>query len=112
MNHSYEEIGQLCVTFPAEGCTAGQVCTMGADGKVTASADGDRICGLVCSTGKEQASVQIGGFIRVPCSGTLPGAGWVNLKADGKGGVKKDAAGAAYLAVRADEGDSSLTLYL
>ena len=101
MNVSFEEIGRLAATFAQSGCMSGQVCKMGGDGKVVACADGDKFCGIVESVRGDHAAVQVAGFAGVAFSGSL-NVGYVNLCADGKGGVKAGS-GREYLVVSVDE---------
>lgn len=102
MNISYEGIGHLSVTFPAENGTVGHVCTLNGQGKVCACADGDKMLGVVESVSGSAAGVQIAGFAKVAYSGAAPAMGNTKLSADGLGGVKADEAGNAYWVVDAD----------
>ena len=102
MNISYEGIGHMSVTFPANGCEAGQVCKMGSDGCVTACLAGEAFCGVAESVSGSQAGVQIHGFAEISYTGTAPVTGYVNLSADGNGGIKADSAGKGYLVVKVD----------
>ena len=100
MNVSFEEIGRLAVTFAQEGCESGQVCKLGSDGKVTACAAGDKFCGVVEGIRGGFAAVQVEGFATVRISGAV-NVGYVNLCADGSGGVKSGT-GREYLVVQVD----------
>lgn len=111
MNISYEGIGHFGVTFPAAGCAAGAVCKMGADGIVTACASGDKFCGLVEGVNGTQAGVQVGGFVTVSYTGTAPAMGYVNLCADGNGGVKAGT-GREYLVAAVDSTAMTVTFML
>lgn len=112
MNISYEGIGHLGVTFPAGSCVAGQVCKIGTDGKAAACASGDKFCGVAETVNGSQAGVQIHGFVTMSYTGTAPAVGYVNLSADGAGGVKADTAGKSYLAVQVDTGAKTVTFEL
>ena len=101
MNVSFEEIGRLAVTFGQEGCVAGQVCKVGGNGKVAPCAEGDKLCGVVEHVRGNHAAVQVAGFAEVKVAGAVP-AGYVNLCADGNGGVKVDSAGKEYLVAEVD----------
>ena len=101
MNVSFEEIGRLAVTFGHEGCVAGQVCKVSANGTVAPCAAGDKLCGIVEGVRGDYAAVQVAGFAEVPYSGSV-GLGHVSLCADGSGGVKAGA-GREYLVVGVDE---------
>lgn len=95
MNISYEEIGQVVVTCPAqEGVSEGAVVKMDAGGAVVGCAAGDRFCGLCLAVaGDGCAAVQMGGFVSVACVDAAVTPGWAALTADGTGGVKKAGAG-------------------
>ena len=98
MNVSFEEIGRLAVTFAQDGCAAGQVCKLGSDGSVTACAAGDKFCGIVEGVRGGFAAVQMEGFATVSITGAV-NLGYVNLCADGAGGVKAGS-GREYLVVQ------------
>ena len=100
MNVSFEEIGRLAVTFGQEGCQGGQVCKVSGSGKVAPCADGDKFCGIVEHVRGDHAAVQVAGFAEVSVTGTVS-VGYVNLCADGQGGVKAGA-GREYLVVSVD----------
>lgn len=88
MNVSFEEIGRLAVTFAAgENLAAGQVCKVSGNGAVDICAEGDDFCGVVEGVRNGWAAVQVAGFAEVSISGTVE-LGYVNLCADGSGGVK------------------------
>ena len=97
MNVSFEEIGRLAVTFAQEGCQAGQVCKLNADGRAVPCAAGDKFCGIVESIRGGFAAVQLEGFATVTVSGSV-NAGYVNLCADGNGGIMAGS-GQEYLVV-------------
>lgn len=100
MNVSFEEIGRMAVTFAQDGCEAGQVCQVSANGTVAPCAAGDKFCGIVEGVRGGFAGVQVAGFARVNVSGSL-NVGYVNLCADGQGGVKAGT-GREYLVVSVD----------
>lgn len=112
MNVSYEQIGYLSVTIPAGTCQAGQVCKVGSDGKAAVCSAGDRFCGVAETIRGGYAGVQIHGFAPVHYTGTVPDTGYVNLSADGAGGVKVDASGASYLAIQVDTASGTVTIEL
>ena len=97
MNVSFEEIGRLAVTFAQDGCENGQVCKVSANGTVAPCAAGDKFCGVVEGVRGGVAGVQVAGFATVTVSGNL-NLGYVNLCADGNGGVKAGT-GREYLVV-------------
>ncbi len=88
MNVSFEEIGRLAVTF-ATGKTlaAGQVCKVSGNGAVDVCAAGEDFCGIVEGVRNGFAAVQVAGFAEVAISESVA-LGYVNLCADGSGGVK------------------------
>ena len=110
MNVSFEEIGRLAVTFGHEGCVAGQVCKVSANGTVAPCAAGDKLCGIVEGVRGDYAAVQVAGFAEVPYSGSV-GLGYVNLCADGSGGVKAGT-GREYLVVSVDENAGTAIIML
>ena len=110
MNVSFEEIGRLAVTFAQEGCQGGQVCKVSANGKVAPCADGDKFCGIVEHVRGNHAAVQVAGFAEVGITGAV-GLGYVELCADGSGGVKAGA-GREYLVVSVDENAQTCIIML
>ena len=110
MNVSFEEIGRLAVTFGHEGCQAGQVCKVSANGTVAPCAAGDKLCGIVEGVRGDYAAVQVAGFAEVPYSGSVA-LGHVSLCADGSGGVKAGA-GREYLVVSVDENAGTAIIVL
>ena len=110
MNVSFEEIGRLAVTFAQEGCGSGQVCKVDGSGKVAACAENDKFCGIVESVRGDYAAVQVAGFAIVKFSGSLS-VGYVNLCADGSGGVKAGS-GREYLVVSVDEAAAAAVIKL
>ena len=110
MNVSFEEIGRLAVTFGHEGCEAGQVCKVSADGTVAPCAAGEKFCGVVEGVRGDYAAVQVAGFAEVKVSGTV-GLGYVNLCADGQGSVKAGT-GREYLVVSVDDNAGTAVIKL
>ena len=110
MNVSFEEIGRMAVTFAQEGCEAAQVCKVSGSGKVAPCAAGDKFCGLVEGIRAGFAAVQVAGFVTVKVSGAV-NAGYVNLCADGTGGVKAGS-GREYLVVSVDENAKTAVIKL
>ena len=110
MNVSFEEIGRLAVTFVQEGCAGGQVCKVSGNGKVAPCADGDKFCGIVEGVRGGHAAVMVAGFATVDFSGSLS-VGYVNLCADGSGGVKSGS-GREYLVVSVDEAAKTAVIKL
>ena len=110
MNVSFEEIGRLAVTFAHEDCQAGQVCKVSGSGKVAPCAEGDKLCGVVEHVRGSHAAVQVAGFAQVRITGAVE-VGYVNLCADGVGGVKAGA-GREYLVVSVDENAKTAVIKL
>ena len=110
MNVSFEEIGRVAVTFAQEGCQGGQVFKVSAHGKVAPCADGDKFCGIVEHVRGNHAAVQVAGFAEVGITGAV-GLGYVELCADGSGGVKAGA-GREYLVVSVDENAQTCIIML
>ena len=102
MNVSFEEIGRLAVTFADGGVATGKVCKVSANGTVAPCADGDKLCGVVEGVRGSHAAVQVAGFAEAGYTGTAPALGYVNLCADGNGGVKTGS-GREYLVVSVNE---------
>lgn len=103
MKTAFNGIGHMSVSFTAGNVVAGQVCKMEDNGKVTPCADGDVFIGMAEGMRKDCAAVQLHGFTELEYTGTAPGLGYVNLVANGSGGVKVGSAGREYLVVAVDE---------
>ena len=121
MNVSFHGIGQWFATFlaPAVGegetckTTEGTVVKIGAAGTVAACAAGDAFCGVIAAGGKDGlCSVQLGGFVTLPYTGTVPALGLSALAADGSGGVKALESGNKYWVVASDETAKTVTILL
>ena len=110
MNVSFEDIGRLSVTFGQEGCEGGMVCKVGGNGLVVPCADGDKFCGVVEHVRGNHAAVQVAGFAEVKVAGTVD-LGYVNLCADGTGGVKAGE-GKEYLVVSVNENAKTAVIKL
>ena len=110
MNVSFEEIGRLSVTFAQENCVGGQVCKVSGNGTVAPCAAGDRFCGVAEHVRGNHAAVQVAGFAEVKVTGAV-GVGYVNLCADGTGGVKAGE-GKEYLVVSVNENAKTAVIKL
>ena len=115
---SFEGIGEVACTFFTEGTVkGGHVVKISGDSKVKACAAGERFCGVAIGDAKDGfAAVQIGGCAQVKCADAAVTVGYVNLTADGNGGVKKVSTatgstdqGQEYL-VMADDGAGIITI--
>lgn len=102
MKVSFEEIGHLSATFAADSGENGQVCKLSANGKVAPCADGDAFIGVMEGVRKGFTAVQLHGFAEVSYTGTAPSLGYVNLAANGSGGVKTATSGRSHLVVSVD----------
>lgn len=112
MKVAFEEIGRMSATFAATGGENGQVCKISANGTVAPCADGDVFCGVLEGVRKGFAGVQLEGFAEVGYTGTAPSLGYVNLAANGSGGVKTASAGRACLVVSVDTADQTVIIKL
>ena len=110
MNVSFEDIGRISVTFGQEGCEGGMVCKVGGNGLVVPCADGEKFCGIVEHIRGNHAAVQVAGFAEVSITGAVS-VGYVNLCADGQGGVKAGA-GREYLVVSVNENAKTAVIKL
>lgn len=105
MKISFTGIGDQYVTFAAgTGAEQGKPCKLSASGEAVPCAKNDVFCGVICDVRGGAAGVKLGGYVELPCSGTLPAPGYVKLDADGAGGVKKSDTGREYLVVLAEAG--------
>lgn len=116
MRISYEGIGQWAATFACGDVSEGQVVKVSGEGTVDACAAGDRFCGTVLTVSRDgdACTVVLGGMVTTGYSGdTIPAVGWVNLAADGSGGVTVPASGGqSYLAVDVDSAAKTVTFLL
>lgn len=116
MSVSFQGVGQVCATFLGSGLQEGQVVKMSGRKTVSACADGDGFCGVALCCREDACSVQVGGFVTVKYSGTVPSAGWAELYANGSGGVRgpgeKETGGVRCLVADADTTAKTVTLML
>ena len=110
MNVSFEDIGRISVTFGQEGCEGGLVFKIGGNGLVVPCADGEKFCGIVEHVRGNHAAVQVAGFAEVSITGAVS-VGYVNLCADGTGGVKAGT-GKEYLVVSVNENAKTAVIKL
>lgn len=103
MKVAFEEIGVIRASFAADSGENGQVCKMAEGGKVAPCADGEQFIGVMEGVRKGICGVQIHGFAEISYTGTAPAVGYVNLAADGNGGVKVSSGGRSHLVVSVDE---------
>lgn len=112
MSISYNGIGHLTVTFPANDCAEGAVCKLNTSGKACACIAGDNICGVVHTVENGKAAVVLEGFVTVGYAGTAPSCGWTGLSGNGSGGVKVDTNAPARLVVQVDSSNKKVTFKL
>ena len=110
---SFGSIGEKYVTFlAADSAKKGEVCKVSANGTVAGCEEDDEFCGLVRELEGGHAGVQLGGYMEVACSGTLPSVGYAILAADGNGGVAEAETGKTCLVVFADSTAGVIGLFL
>ena len=112
MKVSFDGVGQVCATFLGGGLKDGQVVKMSGSGTVNACEAGDLFCGVAMCCKDDACSVQVGGFVTVGFSDTAPAAGWCELAADGKGGVKTAKGGVRCLVADVDSTANTVTILL
>ena len=112
MKVCFEEIGHMSATFAAQSGQYGQVCKVSGNGTVAPCADGDQFCGVMEGIRGGFGAVQLHGFATLGYTGTAPSLGYVNLVANGTGGVKVGSAGKARLVVSVDTGSNSVIVEL
>lgn len=112
MSVSYDGIGYLAVTMPADNCVEGQVCTLSTAGKAAACSSAGMFCGVVTQVENSMASVQLEGFVEVGYSGTAPTTGMITLAANGSGGVAVNTSGRVYLVVSVDTTAKTIVMKL
>ena len=114
MDICFEGIGQTVATFAAgKALDPGVAVTVTGSGEVGPGGDGTPLCGVTVGAERGGAvAVQIGGVVKVGCSGDAPEAGWRELACDGKGGVRTDTGGMKYLVLAVDEDKKSVVVKL
>ena len=110
---SFGSIGEKYVTFlAADSAKKGEVCKVSTNCTAAGCAAGDEFCGLVREVEGGRAGVQLGGYMEVAFSGTMPSVGYATLAADGNGGVKSAQSGKKCLIVFADNSAKTIGLFL
>ena len=115
MDICFEGVGQAVATFQVdgEGVRPGMAVTLTNSGTVCLGSDGAAPCGVVLSGVRGgAAAVQIGGAVKVGCTGSAPETGWQELACDGAGGVKCAAGGLKCLVLAVDEGEKTAVIKL
>ncbi len=100
---SFEEGTQVTTGYPVG---------MSGNNQVADAADGVVPVGVALHVRRGIAAVQVRGYMELPYSGTAPALGWVNLAANGQGGVKTLAAGKSCLVVNVDTAAKTVGFYL
>ena len=111
---SFEGIGELVATFYAgEGVKMGETVKVSGDSAVAPCDAGEKFCGVAATEPRGGCvGVQVSGMAQVKCADGSVTVGYVNLTADGNGGVKAAASGdkgGEYLVV-ADDGAGTITI--
>ncbi len=94
MNISYNGFNENTMTFEAEESlkSAGVPVKITENGKVAPCGEGDKICGVAVNVREGYASVQLCGFVELPCEGEIP-TGFQTVSAGKDGSVKVSADG-------------------
>ena len=99
---SYEGIGEVVVTVSMEEkMKAGTVVHLLDNDVVGPCEDGEVFCGVALKMGGSIGSMQVKGFVRVPFTGEMK-LGWMNLVANGEGGVRPGENGLQVLVAQLD----------
>lgn len=104
MKISLNGCGENVATFEAEfGVTPGMPVKMTGNGAVGPCSANDAFCGVAVSMRGGFAAVQLGGYVRVPYSGTTtPAVGYQTLNGAGDGTVQVEATGRSILVTDVD----------
>ena len=105
MNISYNGFMENTMTSEADETleVAGVPVKVTSEGKVSPCAEGDKICGVAVNVREGYVSVQITGFVELPCEGSIE-AGYQTVAAAKNGAVKADASGREVLVLKAENG--------
>ena len=109
MKVSFMGIGEQVVTFEAvtdgeNTAEAGGIAVMSGNGKVGATSKASELpVGLIMDVRGDYAAVQTGGYMKLPCDGSLT-VGYQHLVTDASGKVKSATAGRPALVVDVDDG--------
>ena len=96
-------------TFLGEDLINGDVVKMSGNLTVAKATSSDEICGVVISAEKGYASVQTRGYVELPCSG-MSDLGYLNIVADGSGGVTEGSGSHEVLVVSLENGVAGIVL--
>lgn len=105
MKVSFEGFDEKVLSFISDSTAApktGEVVKISANGTVSACDEEDDFIGAVIAADDDFAVVQVGGYIKLPYSGTAPTVGYGILVADDDGGVASNDEGKSYLIIDVD----------
>ena len=110
MNNNFMGFMENTITFECdETVKTGVPVKVIESGKVTACGEGDKICGVCMNVRDGFASVQVAGFVTLPCEATVS-CGYVNVAATADGKVKVDETGAEVLVITVDDNTAGFIL--
>lgn len=100
MSISFKGFNEQVLTFNTSAeLDAGTLVKMNGSGTVAPCASGDKIMGVVLACRNNIASVQVGGYISLPYSGTAPTPGYCGICAADSTKIKTDNSAGKLLAV-------------
>lgn len=100
MSISFKGFNEQVLTFNTTAeLDAGTLVKMNGSGTVAPCASGDKIMGVVLACRNNIASVQVGGYISLPYSGTAPTPGYCGICATDSTKIKTDNSAGKLLAV-------------
>lgn len=105
MKVSFEGFDEKVLSFVSDSTTKpakGKTVKMAGNGKVSGCSAGDDFIGAAIAADDNFAAVQVGGYIKLPYTGTAPTVGYGILVADSAGGVKGAESGKSYLIIDVD----------
>ncbi len=112
MSVSFSGFNENTATFKVSSAiTAGKPVKISANNTVAACSDADAFCGFVVSSDSKYASVQLGGVVTAPYTGTAPTVGYGILVSDGTG-VKSAETGKEYLILSVDSTAATVTFLM
>lgn len=113
MSVSFQGTAELVLSFE-EGAsvTDGAPVVIGANHQVVDATAGALFAGVALHSRRGVSAVQLKGYVELPYSATAPALGWVEMVADGDGGVKTAADGLRVLVISVDTADQTVGLYL
>ena len=99
---SYEGIGEVAATVRvSDAVKAGMVVRVEENDLVCPCISGEEFCGVILNRNGDYGCMQVKGFVTVRFTGTME-PGWVNLIANGIGGVRAVDSGMRTLVIHAD----------